>query len=163
MVAALGIPAAVTTGLVAIEKALDLAAPILARYFPDKQKELEFRNDLVKHLVASDVAQLEVNRAEAQTASIFLGGWRPAFGWTGVAIFLFYGVFAPVLEAIVHLWKPEFAIPMSKLVADNVMEMIFGMLGLSAMRSWDKFKGVDTKAVAPVSRDSQSLAERVRQ
>ena len=42
-----------------------------------------------KHAQEALLGQLEINKAEAQSGSIFKGGWRPAVGWVcAIALFL---------------------------------------------------------------------------
>ena len=35
-----------------------------------------------KHAQQLALAQIELNKVEAQSGSLFKGGWRPAVGWT---------------------------------------------------------------------------------
>jgi hypothetical protein len=57
----------------------------------DKEKmemEIEQRKlDLEEKRIdqATDLAQIEVNKIEAASSSVFVSGWRPAIGWIGVA------------------------------------------------------------------------------
>jgi hypothetical protein len=69
----------------------------------DKEKmemEIEQRKlDLEEKRIdqATDLAQIEVNKIEAASSSVFVSGWRPAIGWIGVAAmgyqFLLYPLF----------------------------------------------------------------------
>ena len=34
---------------------------------------------------ATDLAQVDINKIEAASTSVFVSGWRPAVGWVGVA------------------------------------------------------------------------------
>lgn len=151
MAFALGIPAAVTAGLSTLGEVMKLAEPLINRYFPDPQKALEFRNELVKVLASSDIAQLEVNKAEAQNPSLFVAGWRPAFGWLGVGLFAYAGVIAPVVEAFMAIKYPGFKMPMSSFLMENVAQLVFGMLGMGALRSFDKYQNVGTVQVGGTS------------
>jgi hypothetical protein len=84
------------------------------------------------------LAQIETNRTEAAQGT-FRGGWRPFIGWTcGVALSVQF-VVAPLLEwgcAAAGHQVP----PVPKL--DGVLwELLFGMLGLGALRTVEKIKG----------------------
>jgi hypothetical protein len=79
-------------------------------------------------------------RMEAQHASIFVAGWRPFIGWVlglGVAYSFLLG---PIVGGIVSVWKPGFTLPT---VDEHLWELIFAMLGMGALRSFDKLRGAD--------------------
>lgn len=148
MAFALGIPAAVTAGLDMVGKVAGALEPLINRFFPDPQKALEFRNEMMKTLVASDVGQLEVNKAEAQSGSLFVAGWRPFIGWIMGVCVMYVFLIAPIAQAIVSIWRPEFHMPA---VNEHLWELVFGMLGMGALRSFDKFQGVGTVQVGGTS------------
>jgi len=151
MAFALGIPAAVTAGLDAVGKVATALDPLINRFFPDPQKALEFRNEMMKTLVTSDVAQLEVNKAEAASGSLFVAGWRPFIGWICG--------FALVYEFLLRPLLPWIAIQTGFAVADlpsvtlsgQLWELMFGMLGMGALRSFDKYQGTGAVQVGGTS------------
>ena len=74
-----------------IPSLLPLVGDVLDRFFPDKEKaeqaKREIESQLTEHLVNIDLAQLEVNKAEAKSRNVFIAGWRPFIGWTcGLAL-----------------------------------------------------------------------------
>lgn len=81
--------------------------------------------------------QAMINMAEAQHKSIFVAGWRPFIGWiTGIGLLLavIYGfVIQPILGAC-HIYTPP-------INTSELHDLIISMLGLSAIRSYDKVKG----------------------
>jgi hypothetical protein len=84
-------------------------------------------------------AQLEVDKAEAQSGDKFSSRWRPAAGWLGV-IGLAYSVAGyPLL-----VWaSANFGWKQPPPLDTNVLTtMLFGMLGLGSMRTAEKIKGV---------------------
>jgi hypothetical protein len=91
--------------------------------------------------------QIEVNKAEAAHASIFVAGWRPAVGWVSVAALGYQYILYPLLT---WAWS---AMQASGLVATNLpppplldvealMVLVTGMLGIAGARTWEKFRGV---------------------
>jgi hypothetical protein len=60
-----------------------------------EQRKLDLEEKRINQ--ATDLAQIEVNKVEAASSSIFVSGWRPAIGWIGVAAmgyqFLLYPLF----------------------------------------------------------------------
>jgi len=94
-----------------------------------------------KLIADQNIAQTEINKEEARSGSPFVAGWRPAIGWIG-AIALFYQfILYPLL-----LWLP-IENPPPQMEADILYTIITGMLGIAGMRSFDKMKATDTKAV----------------
>jgi hypothetical protein len=89
--------------------------------------------------VKTAIGQMEVNKAEAQTGSLFIGGWRPAVGWVCVAGMAYQFIGAPLLT-----WVST----ANDLPAPPVLDMgdlltiLAGMLGLGSLRTVEKFKGV---------------------
>jgi hypothetical protein len=92
---------------------------------------------------SGELAQIAVNMKEAENPSVFVAGWRPFIGWTcGLAFcwtFLLHpiAVFAAVA---LRVDLPLHLLPQMDLSA--MMPVLMGMLGLGAMRSWEKSKGV---------------------
>jgi len=87
------------------------------------------------------MAQVEVNKAEAQHRSIFVAGWRPFIGWVcGIAL-AYHFVLAPFIVFGVAWFDAE--IPeLPAFDMDSLMTVLLGMLGLGGMRSFEKAKGL---------------------
>lgn len=84
------------------------------------------------------LAQIDTNKTEA-SAGAFRGGWRPAVGWTCAAALALQFVIGPLIE-----WgAAAFGHPMPPLPKlDSVLwELLFGMLGISGLRTIEKIKG----------------------
>lgn len=102
---------------------------------------------------ATDLAQMEVNKAEAAHASLFVAGWRPAIGWIGAAALAYQFLFYPLL-----LWGmtiaqgyelfPDWVEAPPLLPTDALWVILSGLLGIAGMRSLDKIKGVETRSTA---------------
>ena len=104
-----------------------------------ERAELEMRAQLLQALVEESKGQAEINKVEAAHQSLFIAGWRPAigwacaigFGWTFVGLPLFTWLFTVM----------GVATPLPQINHDILMELTFGMLGMGALRSFDKWKG----------------------
>ena len=78
-------------------------------------------------------AQARINEKEAVHRSIFVAGWRPFIGWVcGTAMALHY-----VLHPFIELVWPGFPDP----DISTMMPVIFGLLGLGGLRTYEKTKG----------------------
>ena len=90
--------------------------------------------------------QIKVNTAEAQSGSLFVGGWRPFVGWVcGVALAYTY-ILHPFLQFVVYAWgDPTTVNKLSKLPVLELAELLpilLGMLGLAGYRTFEKVKDV---------------------
>lgn len=99
---------------------------------------------------ATDLAQIEVNKVEAASSSVFVAGWRPAIGWIGAAAmayqFLLYPMFLWVWTYLQGTgWIPKELQPPPVLDADQLWVILSGILGIAGMRSFEKTKGVAAK------------------
>jgi Holin of 3TMs, for gene-transfer release len=115
----------------------------------DKERlELELRAKELDQAI--DLAQIEVNKVEAQHTSVFVSGWRPAIGWIGAAAMAYQFLLYPMmLWAWTYLqgtgWIPKELTPPPVLDADQLWVILSGILGIAGMRSFEKTKGVAAK------------------
>lgn len=86
------------------------------------------------------LAQIDVNKEEAKSASWFTSGWRPAVGWTCVGGLAYQLMFRPILGWVAQNLLGWTLPP--NLELETLMTLLFGMLGLGAYRSVEKVKGV---------------------
>jgi hypothetical protein len=107
----------------------------------DKQAEISYKIAVMAGEQAHDevMGQIETNKLEAASSSLFVAGWRPAAGWccvSGMATnFLIIPLFGPMLEAYTK-------VNMEPLDLTVMLPVLLGMLGLTAARSIDKKNGV---------------------
>jgi len=118
---------------------------LLDKFIPDTTEKAKLAHEIAtlaeKQAHELALAQLEVNKAEAASTSIFKGGWRPFIGWTCGAAFCYHFVLQPLLVFIlVTAGEPVPGLP--KFEMDALMTVLFGMLGLGGLRTFEKFKGI---------------------
>jgi len=87
------------------------------------------------------MAQVEVNKAEAQHRSIFVAGWRPFIGWTSGIALAYHFVLAPLIVFGVA-WSGAEIPEIPTFDMDSLMTVLLGMLGLGGMRTFEKAKGL---------------------
>lgn len=91
--------------------------------------------------------QQEINKVEAAHASIFVAGWRPALGWTGVVAIGYQYVLYPVLLWAWALGQAQKYIgadfkPPPLLDVEALMVLLTGILGIAGARTFEKVKRV---------------------
>lgn len=133
------------TSLVGI--AGDAIGKIADHYFPDPQKAAEFKLDIYKTLQASDLAQIDVNKAEAANTSIFVSGWRPFIGWVCGGALAYQYVVLPISIFAATIANEKYATVLlnAPKLDDNLWQLLIAMLGMGALRSADKFLGTASK------------------
>ena len=106
---------------------------ILDKVIPDKDLREKLSHEIATMADKQMSAQIEVNKVEAAHKSIFIAGWRPAIGWIcGFAL-----LYSTILSPIIGIWFTVPAVDSSLLTT-----VLMGMLGLGAMRTAEKVKGV---------------------
>ena len=124
-----------------------LIAPVtglLDKFIEDKDQKSALAHEIAtlaqKQAHESALAQLEVNKVEAAHSSIFVSGWRPFIGWTcGLGMFGNF-ITIPFSNFVLALVGVDIVIPLVPL--ETMMPVLMGMLGLGAMRTVEKTKGV---------------------
>jgi hypothetical protein len=89
------------------------------------------------------VGQMEINKEEAKSSSLFVSGWRPACGWVCALALAYQDLLRPlggVLAALLGVTLP----PLPPL-DESLWGLLFGLLGLGGLRSMEKIKGVAAK------------------
>lgn len=109
------------------------AMSILEKAIPDKDLREKLSHELAVLADKQITAQIEVNKVEAAHKSIFIAGWRPAIGWIcGFAL-----LYSTIISPILGIWVTVPEVDTSLLTT-----VLMGMLGLGAMRTFEKTKGV---------------------
>ena len=113
-----------------------------------EKRELDLREKEIDQ--KTDLAQIEVNKVEAASSSVFVAGWRPAIGWIGAAAMAYQFLLYPMLLwGWAYLqgtgWIPKGLTPPPVLDADQLWVILSGILGIAGMRSFEKTKGVAAK------------------
>ena len=88
-------------------------------------------------------SQVEINKIEAGSKSLFVAGWRPFIGWTCGIGLAWNFVAHPILTWILKFANTTAMPP--KLDASDIYPIVIGMLGLGAYRSYEKKQGVEHK------------------
>ncbi len=124
-----------------------LIAPVsglLDKFIEDKDKKNALAHEIAtmatKHAQELAKAQIEVNKQEAAHKSLFVAGWRPAVGWVCVMGMASNFLVIPVANFALAMASSAIVVPILDL--SQMMPVLMGMLGLGAMRTMEKTKGV---------------------
>lgn len=94
-----------------------------------------------KHAQEALLAQLEINKAEAASGSIFKGGWRPAVGWVCAIAFAYHFILKDLIifgASFAGLELPE----LPAFDMGTLLTVLGGMLGIGSLRTYEKQKGL---------------------
>ena len=106
---------------------------LLDKVIPDKDLREKLSHEIATMADRQMSAQIEVNKVEAAHKSLFVAGWRPAIGWIcGFAL-----LYSTIISPILGIWLEVPEVDTSLLTT-----VLMGMLGLGAMRTFEKTKGV---------------------
>lgn len=128
-----------------LESLIGPVTGLLDKFVEDKDQKARLAHEIAtmaeKQAHQLALAQIEVNKAEAASGSIFKGGWRPFIGWTCGVAFAYHFVLQPLLVFVVAVSGvtvpalPEFDMA-------SLMTVLGGLLGLGGLRTFEKYKGV---------------------
>ena len=118
---------------------------LLDKFVEDKDQKAKLAHELATmadtHAQQLALAQVQVNLAEAQSGSVFKGGWRPFVGWVcGIAL-LYHFILTPCILFGVALLGINIP-PLPAFDMSSLLTVLMGMLGLGGLRTFEKTKGV---------------------
>jgi hypothetical protein len=126
----------------------DFGSKIIEKIWPDPAQRDAAKLELFKAQQAGEFKemeqafelakkQIEVNAVEAANPSIFVSGWRPAVGWVCVSAYAYNYVAMPLI-AWGAKWYDAAAPAMITLDTGELTTLLFGMLGIGALRTVEK-------------------------
>jgi hypothetical protein len=125
------------TGLGAVS---DLVGTVVNKIWPDKT---EAEKQQLAAAVMVVQGQLDINKVEAASPSVFVSGARPFIMWVCGAGCAWNWVGLPVASFILSVaGKP---ITLSPADLTEMMPLLIGMLGLGGYRTIEKIRGVASK------------------
>jgi len=130
---------------------IDPVARIVEKLIPDPQAQAQAKLKMLEMGQKGELAfldadvklalgQMEINKAEAASPSLFKGGWRPFVGWVcgfGLAYEFLARPLLPFFAGLAGLDVP----PLIQLGTETLLPLLFGMLGLGGMRSYERVSG----------------------
>ena len=118
------------------------ATKLLGKFIEDKDQKNRLAHEIAtmaeKHGQQIALQQIEVLKADAK-GNWFQSSWRPLIGWIcGLSMGINYMV-SPIMAG--------FGVTIPQADMSVMMPLMFAMLGISGMRSYDKYKGTDSKKI----------------
>ncbi len=113
---------------------------LLDKFIENKDQKNALAHEIAtmseKHALELAKGQMEINKVEAASSNLFVSGWRPFIGWTcGLGMFGNF-ITIPFANFVLALADYDVVIPLVPL--ETMMPVLMGMLGLGAMRSFEK-------------------------
>ncbi len=105
------------------------------------------RGELEKVATEADAlamkTQGEITKAESQSPSLFIAGWRPTLGWICVTGLGLHFIVSPLIQWIAVIVGKTVSAPVFEVGA--LISLVLTLLGVGTMRSYEKTKGVHDK------------------
>lgn len=114
----------------------DLAKTAVNAIWPDKTEAEKAQLAAAVTLVQG---QLSINQAEAANPSRFVSGWRPFIGWVCGGACAWNWIGLPVAKAVLAYAGSPLQVAPADL--SEMMPVLLGMLGLGALRTFEKVQG----------------------
>lgn len=123
---------------------------LMDRLFPDPKAAADAKLEVMRLAQSGELAQLnadlqmsqgqmEINKVEAASGSLFVSGWRPAIGWVCGAAFAFKFILGPSAVVLMAMAGHQITLPVFDFT--EMSTILMGMLGLGALRTVEKVKG----------------------
>lgn len=130
---------------------IDPVSKLLDRIIPDPEARAKAVLELKKEenaqtleelrlAVQSDQMQADINLEEAKNSNLFVSGWRSFIGWVCGIAFAYHYILQPLLAFLFAASGHKVDLPVFDM--DALVTVLFGMLGLGGLRTFEKVKGV---------------------
>jgi hypothetical protein len=106
--------------------------------------EQDYYKSLLESQTREMLGQIEVNKSESKSRSLFVAGWRPFIGWVSGLALMFTFVCEPFLHALLGIWNINFSVELETVTLYN---LVLSMLGIAGLRTYEKLKKIDTKEI----------------
>ena len=122
------------------DSVVGIAGKVLDKFIQDKDLKAKLQHEMDMQLHNANLAQIDVNKAEAASGSIFKGGWRPFVGWVCGVAMLYHFLLQPIIVFTLSAAGITFDLPQFDM--GSLMTILMGLLGLGGLRSFEKHKGI---------------------
>jgi hypothetical protein len=114
------------------------------RLWPDPAARASAEAQLMKAQAEAAIAavqqQIDINKLEAVSPSVFVAGWRPFIGWVCGSAFAMHYLLLPLANWLLGAFgQPPVAVAFDM---ETLLTVLGGMLGLAALRTVEKVQKV---------------------
>jgi hypothetical protein len=132
-----------------IQKGEELITTIVNKVAPDANIEVQGKITQALQMQQNEynlqLAQLDINKVEAQSPSIFIAGGRPFYIWVGGIGMAYQLVFMPIVNGVLLCFGlPS---PFQPIDTGLLLAVVGSLLGFNGTRTFEKLRGIDTKRV----------------
>jgi len=126
---------------------LDIGGKVIGSSDLDPAQAASAKLELIKLQQSGELSamagQLEINKIEAGSSSVFVAGWRPFAGWVCGIGLAYVSIIEPVARLVATIVGYTGDFP--AIDTTLTMQVLLGMLGMGGLRTLDKIKGVAAK------------------
>ena len=128
-----------------ITAGIELVSKIIDRVIPDRAAADKAKAEVLAMQAKGELdqlmGQLDINKVEAGSQSVFVAGWRPFIGWICGCALAYAALLEPLLRFISEvLFGYKGAFPVIN--TDITLQVLLGILGLGAYRTYERVQGV---------------------
>lgn len=124
-----------------------LVKTVVDKVWPDKTQvekdQLALAMLAMQGELAQQAGQVDIDKAEAESPSLFKSGWRPFVGWVCASACAWNWIGLPILKAILTVWGVKLEVMPADL--SQMFPLLLGLLGMGTLRTWEKVQGVASK------------------
>ena len=122
------------------ESVIGVAGKVLDKFVEDKDLKTKLEAEIKSQVISLDLAQAQANIEQAKHPSLFVSGARPSIMWVCCFGLAWQFVLQPIAVWLIAVTNSNLTLPL--IPTEGLISLTIALLGLSASRSAEKFKGV---------------------
>ena len=122
------------------ESVIGVAGKVLDKFVEDKDLKTKLEAEIKSQVISLDLAQAQANIEQAKHPSLFVSGARPSIMWVCCFGLAWQFVLQPIAVWLIAVTNSTLTLPL--IPTEGLISLTIALLGLSASRSAEKFKGV---------------------
>jgi hypothetical protein len=124
-----------------VAQPIEAVGNVLDKLFTSDGEKLDKEAILTRLAQQPNLAQIELNKIEAQHRTIFVAGWRPFIGWVcGVALAYVF-ILRDLLAWGLTMYQVGDVVAPPTLAIEDLMTVLLALLGLGGLRTVEKLNG----------------------
>jgi len=122
------------------ESVIGVAGKVLDKFVEDKDLKTKLEAELKSQVISLDLAQAQANIEQSKHPSLFVSVARPSIMWVCCFGLAWQFVLQPIAVWLIAVTNSDLTLPL--IPTEGLISLTIALLGLSASRSAEKFKGV---------------------